>query len=77
LCVTLRAEDLSSNRHPTAPSFLLRGTTTSHNSNTVRAMITSVSLVAAPDTTLRIVPKTSRGRGRMQIKIKARGRGCK
>jgi hypothetical protein len=54
-----------------------RGATTSHNSSTDKAMTTCVSLVAAPDIMLRIIPRTSRGRGRMQIRTKARGRGCK
>jgi hypothetical protein len=77
LCPTLIVEDLSSSRHPTALNPQFRGTTTNHNSSTVRAMTTGVSLVAASDTMLRIAPRTSRGRGRMQIRTKARGRGCK
>jgi hypothetical protein len=61
----------------TAASAGIRGTTTSNNSSTVRAMAIDVSLVVALDTMPRIVLETSRGRFRMQIRTKARGRRCK
>jgi hypothetical protein len=77
LCPTHRTGDpSSSSRHPTAPSFHLRGTISS-NSSTARQMTTDVSHVATPDIMPRIAPGTSRGRDRMLIRTKARGRRCK